>query len=872
SRKPSGLSDDHAYVKPGVSGRLKSLRRGFDYFVEFCFGTGTEELTNYARQAGLQPIATAELPTTPSRPQNAVPDATELAVRVQTIPDAVPPAQAAPAPPRRARTAPDTVPPVAQAAPVPSLRERDTPDGVASGGQATADQSSRVHVVPEATELPARARAIQDGTEWMEEPDGDLDTLDAFDNDSFLDAMRREMLFGRTAADDVNLCGPGSVVEQGSDDEDDGALMSSDDGEESGYDSSEASSGEDEVEPTFETTEEELRELTASGWTTYDADHCGELQLSAAADYYDGPSGPTRSALAFADSPLGLFFYFLPKKLWIRIAEESNRYRSQLIPELAQRRREALLSQQLQDPRKSVPPLAEIEADLRRFKPIKPHEIVHVVGLLMARAIAPVRDGLAKHRATAEDSAVPRGTFSRYMKRARFEAITRFLHFNDNEMAEAAHDKAWKIRPVLQAVEKTFRRGYRLGRCISFDEGMVPNRSRFNPIKVYMKDKPSKWGTKFYLTCCAETAYCASVEVYCGKKREGKKEQNVGPKSVVRNITKVLRGQPYKQLVITDNYYSSIQPSIKLHNMGLYHVGTVRKARLGWCSDIEYSQKKKDQKKCQGYPYLVALAWMDSKPVNMIATGCSTHQTTVNRREKDGSITVTPCPQLVVDYADGMSGVDVHDQLRLERYSLQKCVAFKKYYKQLFLGIVDMALVNGLIVHNIAKRQNDERSTPHASYLRRLHKDLLALRDIHFDSHPVAEDLVSGPVTRGDHALANTSNRYESDTQSKRRQYLCKVCSAHTSGKSFETSYFCPTCSDYFGGRVPLCPKVRRLEEGNTLSCAQIWHDVWNDGRNIPALPHQIRFRGKKRKRSETNNAESKENEGGEENEESKEN
>ncbi|ETO83848.1 hypothetical protein F444_02197 [Phytophthora nicotianae P1976] len=341
----------------------------------------TEELTNYARQAGLQPIATAELPTIPSRPKNAVPDATELAVRVQTIPDAVPPAQAAPAPPRRARAAPDAVPPVAQAAPAPSLRERDTPDGVASGGQATADQSSRVHVVPEATELPARARAIQDGTEWMEEQDGDLDSLDAFDNDSFLDAMRREMLFGRTAADDVNLCGPGSVVEQGSDDEDDGALMSSDDGEESSYDSSEASSGEDEVEPNFEITED--------GWTTYDADHCGELQLSAAADYYDGPLGPTRTALAFADSPLGLFFYFLSKKLWIRIAEESNRYCSQLVPELAQRRREALLSQQLQDPRKSVPPLAEFEADLRRFKPIKPHEIVHVVGLLMARAIAP---------------------------------------------------------------------------------------------------------------------------------------------------------------------------------------------------------------------------------------------------------------------------------------------------------------------------------------------------------------------------------------------------------------------------------------------------------------------------------------------------
>ncbi|GMF61026.1 unnamed protein product [Phytophthora fragariaefolia] len=168
--------------------------------------------------------------------------------------------------------------------------------------------------------------------------------------------------------------------------------------------------------------------------------------MSAAGDYYDGPWGPTRSALAFADSPLGLFFYFLPKQLWIRIAEESNRYRTQLIPELAQQRREALLKQQAKDPRKSVPPLAELDAEFRLFKPIKPHEIVHVMALLMARAIAPVRDGLSKHWATSEDGAVPRGTFSRYMKRARFEAITRFLHFNNNEAAQPVNDKAWKIR------------------------------------------------------------------------------------------------------------------------------------------------------------------------------------------------------------------------------------------------------------------------------------------------------------------------------------------------------------------------------------------------------------------------------------------
>ncbi|GMF41114.1 unnamed protein product [Phytophthora fragariaefolia] len=180
-----------------------------------------------------------------------------------------------------------------------------------------------------------------------------------------------------TEADDVNLCRPGSVAEHLSDDEDeDGALMSGGEGEASGYDSSDSSSEEDEPEPTFETTEVELRELTDRGWTAYDAAHCGKsLQMSAAGDYYDGTWGRTRSALAFADSPLGRFFYFLPKKLWIRIAEESSRYRTQLIPELAQLRREALLKQQAKDPRKSVPPLAELEAAFRRFRPIKHHEI-----------------------------------------------------------------------------------------------------------------------------------------------------------------------------------------------------------------------------------------------------------------------------------------------------------------------------------------------------------------------------------------------------------------------------------------------------------------------------------------------------------------
>ncbi|KAG3112785.1 hypothetical protein PI125_g7925 [Phytophthora idaei] len=64
-----------------------------------------------------------------------------------------------------------------------------------------------------------------------------------------------------------------------------------------------------------------------------------------------------------------------------------------------------------------------------------------------------------------------------------------------------------------------------------------------------------------------------------------------------------------------------------------------------------------------------------------------------------------------------MGGVDVHDQLRLQRYSLQMSVTFKKYCKTLFLGLVDMALVNAYTVHHEAQTARGEPVMRHSEFL-----------------------------------------------------------------------------------------------------------------------------------------------------------
>ncbi|RLN96373.1 hypothetical protein BBJ28_00024813 [Nothophytophthora sp. Chile5] len=140
--------------------------------------------------------------------------------------------------------------------------------------------------------------------------------------------------------------------------------------------------------------------------------------------------------------------------------------------------------------------------------------------------------------------------------------------------------------------------------------------------------------------------------------------------------------------------------------------------------------------------------------------------------------------------------------------------------------------------------------------MRRLPNELLGLRDVNFETHLNAEDLLSVPVPHGDHSLVNTADFYVTDAQNKRRQYLRKVCSAFASSKSYETSYYCQACCAYFADRVPLCRQVRRVESGNTLTCAQVWHDTWNDGKNIPPNLKKIRFRSGKRKRAQSDEEE----------------
>ena len=246
------------------------------------------------------------------------------------------------------------------------------------------------------------------------------------------------------------------------------------------------------------------REVNGAVRTTYEQ----RGEAAAFAGLTKDVSKPRSGLRRAGESPVDLFFFFVPKALWVEIADQSNIYRRQQIEPRAKQIKEFQKKRQLRDSTAIVERKSVIRDRLRNEKPIEPHELTTVIGLLVARVLCPHKRKIESHWSLTDNGAIPAGTFSKFMSRQRFRCVLQNLHFADNTAARPVFDKCWKIRRVIKVLQRTFLAGWDLGEALSFDEGVLPSTSRHNTTRTFMPDKPHRWGSKLFITCDARTAYC----------------------------------------------------------------------------------------------------------------------------------------------------------------------------------------------------------------------------------------------------------------------------------------------------------------------------------------------------------------------------
>ena len=97
--------------------------------------------------------------------------------------------------------------------------------------------------------------------------------------------------------------------------------------------------------------------------------------------------------------------------------------------------------------------------------------------------------------------------------------------------------------------------------------------------KQYMKNKPIKWGFKWWYRCCSKTGYLYKFDLYLGKKE--KAELGLGER-VVLDLSKKLENTHC--MLYFDNFFNFPTLVEKLFEKGIYALAQFEVTEKIWLS------------------------------------------------------------------------------------------------------------------------------------------------------------------------------------------------------------------------------------------------------------------------------------------------
>lgn len=303
----------------------------------------------------------------------------------------------------------------------------------------------------------------------------------------------------------------------------------------------------------------------------------------------------------------------------------------------------------------------------------------------------------------------------------KFEQIRRQFHFNDNDnmipKRQPNHDRLFKIRPLVSALIKRFQT-VPLEQCLSVDEQICSTKAR-SSLKVYMPNKPHKWGYKLFVLSGTESGYCYFFEIFTGMENDASSrlpsESDLG--SCANVVVRMLRMVPdylnYK--VCFDNYFSTVPLIVELSKRGIHSVGTIRKNRL-------YNDNLPSDKELLSLPrgsslemtttieniQLANVTWRDNKIVNLVSdyVGTDTMQSVKRFDKRHNKKVSIDCPNIIKEYNSSMGGVDLLDSF-IGRQKIK--IRSKKWYMRIFYHLLDITITNAWILY---KRVSLQKGTP----------------------------------------------------------------------------------------------------------------------------------------------------------------
>ncbi|XP_046994019.1 piggyBac transposable element-derived protein 4-like [Schistocerca americana] len=246
---------------------------------------------------------------------------------------------------------------------------------------------------------------------------------------------------------------------------------------------------------------------------------------------------------------------------------------------------------------------------------------------------------------------------AKLMSRDRFKSILAMLHINNNDTyiqrGQPNFDPLHKIRPYFDYLVQSFRDSLVPSENLTTDEGMCAFRGRIH-FRVYIKNKPEKYGTKLSSVCDSNIGYVLNMEIYTGK----------GDAFTIIPLFERLLS-PYLSkghTVYMDRFYTSPKVIDFLWSKDTLGVGTVMLNRKEMPKSLKKVVLKKGEMTFRHRPHMMACKWKDTWDVAVLSSKHGATRSDVTVRAKGGHIKKFK-PDAVLDYNMNKTGVDRRDQL-----------------------------------------------------------------------------------------------------------------------------------------------------------------------------------------------------------------
>jgi hypothetical protein len=309
-----------------------------------------------------------------------------------------------------------------------------------------------------------------------------------------------------------------------------------------------------------------------------------------------------------------------------------------------------------------------------------------------------------------------RDIFRCVISKARFGVLLVCLRFDD-PTTRGERRKTDALAPVSEIFNQfvdNCKALYKIGESACVDEMLVAFRGRCK-FKMYIPNKPCKYGLKIMCLTDARTGYLSNAYVYTGKDSDGQ-TLNDQEKKLMKPTQAVIRlAKPIEQSnrnITADNWFSSIELTELLKTKGLTYVGTLKKNKKEIPTEFLPARSKEVGSSMFGFTHdatLVSFTPKKGKAVILIST--MHHERSID--------TTSGKPEIIMYYNQTKGGVDALDE-KCAKYSTARRT--QRWPMVIFFRMLDISGVNSFILHNLYK---DRTQVSRFNFLKTLAEELV---------------------------------------------------------------------------------------------------------------------------------------------------